>query len=109
MTRLAAAFAVILGFLPFSQLCAQNLKYPVRVHETLLSLERDEDTDGDERITIHDPWIKGTDRGDHRFLTTAVDGRSFSVAGTYFLSNLLQELKLAEDAGRDTTLLRLKR
>ncbi|HEX9006885.1 MAG TPA: trehalase family glycosidase [Bacteroidota bacterium] len=102
MTRLAATIAAILLCLP---LYAQEVKYPVRVHATLTALERDEDTDGDQRITIHDPWIKGTERGDHRFLTTAVDGRAFAVAGTYYLSNLLQELKLAEDAGRDTALL----
>src|SRR5437870_3840713 len=73
----------------------------VRVAATLDSLIVDEDTDNDRRITIDDPHIPGTQRGDKRFWMTTLSGRMYEVSGTYYLSNLLQELKLAEEAGKD--------
>ncbi|MGH7596712.1 MAG: trehalase family glycosidase [bacterium] len=63
---------------------------------------RDEDTDSDKKITIDDPHVLGTARGDKRFWMRTIDQQSREVAGTYYLANLLQELKLAEDAGLDT-------
>lgn len=77
----------------------------VEVRKTLEALIQDEDTDNDKKITIDDPHIIGTARGDKRFWLTTVDGQRYEVSGTYYLSNLLQELKLAEEAGRDTTVL----
>src|SRR5262249_19364902 len=62
------------------------------------ALEQDEDTDGDKRITINDQHISGTERGDKRFWLETKEGR-FEVAGTYYLSNLLQELSLAVESG----------
>ncbi len=74
----------------------------VLVRPTLDSLVAKEDTDGDKRITIDDPHIPGTDRGNKRFWITSLDGKKYEVAETYYLSNLLQALKLDEDEGKDT-------
>jgi hypothetical protein len=52
----------------------------------------DEDTDGDKKITINDQHIYGTGRGDKKFWIKT-NNNKFEVSGTYFLSNLLQELK----------------
>ena len=81
----------------------------VRVKSVLDSLIHEEDIDEDRNITIDDPHLQGTTRGDKRFWVTTVDGRRFEVAGTYFLSNLLQELKLAEFAGLDIARLSTQR
>lgn len=74
----------------------------VRIKAARDLLIQDEDTDGDQRITIEDPHVKGTERGDKRFWMETVDGRKVEVSGTYYLSNLLQELTLAAEAGKET-------
>ncbi|MBI4418039.1 MAG: hypothetical protein HY563_04630, partial [Ignavibacteriales bacterium] len=74
----------------------------LRVGETLESLLYDEDTDNDKKITIDDPRLSGTSRGDKRFWIPDVQGGLFEVTGTYALSNLLQELSLLRTAGADT-------
>jgi len=74
----------------------------VAVRPTLDALMRDEDTDGDTRITIDDPHIHGTDRGDRQFWFSGAGGHAYEVEGTYYLSNLLGELKRAGDAGKDS-------
>jgi alpha,alpha-trehalase len=71
----------------------------VDVQENLDRLIRDEDTDGDKKITVEDTRLQEPGRGDKRFRLTATDGKPYEVVGTYYLSNLLQELKLAQDAG----------
>jgi alpha,alpha-trehalase len=83
---------------------AQPFEREITVHASsvLEALIDEEDTDGDKNITIDDPHVPGTERGNKRFWIPTIDGRRFEVAGTYFLSNLLQELKLAELAGLDT-------
>lgn len=90
---------------------AQQLQNGVKVDvsKTLQSLIQDEDTDGDKRITIEDVHIIGTERGDKRFWILATDHSRYEVSGTYYLSNLLQELKLAEDGGKETSLLTSER
>jgi alpha,alpha-trehalase len=67
---------------------------------TLKQLLEDEDTDGDRRITIDDPSL-GRGRGDRRFALVSEAGHHYSVEGTYYLSNLLQEIALAAEAGDD--------
>ncbi|KAL2915656.1 alpha,alpha-trehalase nth1 [Polyrhizophydium stewartii] len=60
-----------------------------------------EDTDGDHQITIHD-------RGPKTFTVGTADSegfKKFEIRGTYALSNLLQELALASDYGRETIIL----
>ncbi len=78
----------------------------VATRVALDSLIRDEDTDGDLKITIDDPHIPHTTRGDKRFSIPALDHGLHEVVGTYYLSNLLQELTLGEQAGHDTMALR---
>lgn len=63
----------------------------VDVRENLERLLAQEDTDGDHKITVED-------HGSRRFELRTVDGAVLEVAGTYYLSNVLQELVLARDA-----------
>jgi alpha,alpha-trehalase len=70
----------------------------VGVQENLDRLIEDEDTDGDKKITVEDTRAHEQGRGDKRFRLIATDGKPYEVVGTYYLSNLLQELKLAQDA-----------
>jgi alpha,alpha-trehalase len=73
------------------------MKITVNVDENIERLLAREDTDGDFKITVEDGGRK-------RFLLHAVDGSTFEVVGTYFLSNLLQELHLARtDEGEVAT------
>lgn len=74
----------------------------VSVKENLERLIQEEDTDNDKKITIDDFRIPGSYRGDKRFWLKAIDGGNYEISGTYYLSNLLQELKLAEELGVDT-------
>ncbi len=64
----------------------------------LESLLADEDTDGDHLITVSDPT--DGERGNRRSEIVDEDGARYEVAGTYALSNLLQEITLAMDGGR---------
>ena len=77
----------------------------VAVPAALHALLADEDTDGDTNITIDDPRLQGSTRGDRRFTLRSPDGGGFEVAGTYYLSNLLAVLKLAQEAGEDSVTL----
>jgi alpha,alpha-trehalase len=74
----------------------------VSAQQVMATLLDNEDTDGDRKITVHDPFVKGTDRGDKAFWFTSLDGTRYEVAGTYYLSNLLQELTLLHESGHDT-------
>ncbi|MGB9772815.1 MAG: trehalase calcium-binding domain-containing protein [Bacteroidota bacterium] len=61
-----------------SQVLGQHLlreAVKVRVSQILDSLLYDEDTDGDRKITIDDPHIQGTERGDKRFWMASIDGK----------------------------------
>ena len=78
-----------------------GLPISVNVADTLERLIEEEDTDGDRKITIDDLNLQQDGRGDKRFWFTAIEGKKYFVAGTYYLSNLLQELKLAQDKGQD--------
>ena len=61
--------------------------------ETCLSqLLTQEDTDRDKKITIED-------KGPKSFNLVANSGESYTVNGTYYLSNLLQELVIAKTNG----------
>ncbi len=81
----------------------------VDVQVNLASLLQDEDTDRDLRITVNDSSVAGTGRGDKRFAIKTINNTVNEVSGTYPLANLLQELKLAEEAGRDTLTLSLEK
>jgi alpha,alpha-trehalase len=109
----AIVWAVVLTLVAFgaSSLIAQPTPHAirVRVHEALDSLLYDEDTDADKKITIEDPHIQGTDRGNKRTWVRTLDRQRFEVSGTYHLSNLLQELTLARESGADTASIRSDR
>jgi alpha,alpha-trehalase len=110
MSRLLAALTAWLVLTPpaaYSQSAAQQAIVEVRT--VLRQLLADEDTDGDLKITVDDPRIAGTDRGDKRFWFHAIGGARYEVAGTYELSNLLQELTLLKQRGADTATLRTDR
>jgi alpha,alpha-trehalase len=67
----------------------------IPVEETFRRLLDQEDTDGDNQITVKDD-------GPKRFVVTGDEGDPYTVEGTYPLSNLLQELALARDEGAET-------
>ncbi len=71
-------------------------KIRILVKENIEKLIQEEDTDGDKKITIDDSRLPGTENGDKRFWLKTIDGNVYEISGTYHLSNLLQELKLAE-------------
>ncbi len=74
------------------------MKIKVDITHNLERLLAQEDTDGDRKITVQD-------RGAKRFLLESTDGQRFEVAGTYYLSNLLQELALAGEGGAQTAVI----
>jgi alpha,alpha-trehalase len=76
---------------------------PVAVRVNLERLIAEEDTDDDQKITIEDTSLKEKDRGDGRFWLVSTNGKRYEVVGTYHLSNLLQELKLADDLGSEVS------
>ncbi len=67
----------------------------VDVEENIQRLISQEDTDGDKKITIDDRFIEGN-RGDKKFLLIDVNDQACEITGTYYLSNLLQQLKLCQ-------------
>jgi alpha,alpha-trehalase len=72
------------------------------VAQNLARLLEEKDTNKDKRITVDDACSQDDNGGDRRFRLKAYDGKSYEVSGTYYLSNLLQELKTAQDAGRES-------
>ncbi|MGI9523011.1 MAG: trehalase family glycosidase [Hyphomicrobiaceae bacterium] len=72
----------------------------VDVTKSLGRLIQEEDTDGDKKITVEDTRAQNGRQGDQRFWLVARNGKRYQVVGTYYLSNLLQELKLAQDTGQ---------
>ena len=73
----------------------------VNVQENLERLIAEEDTDSDKKITVDDTYVKGKERGDKRFWLIATNGKRYEVGGTYYLSNLLQELSVKQRAGSE--------
>jgi alpha,alpha-trehalase len=102
--RCAVPVALLLALVSRGSSFCQTPESIVRVAvvPTLKALLEDEDTDGDRKITVDDPRVAGTERGDKRFWFTATDGGRREVAGTYYLSNLLQELIMFKDSAVDT-------
>lgn len=70
------------------------MDFQLETNNTLASLLRQEDTDGDKKITIED-------RGPKCFSITAIDGSDYQIKGTYYLSNLLQELVIQKQSGKE--------
>ncbi|CAI6342151.1 unnamed protein product [Periconia digitata] len=79
----------------------QPRRFLVQVEPTLKTLLSREDTDQNYQITIDDKGPKVLQLG-----TLASNAHNkFDVRGTYMLSNLLQELTIAQDYGRKTIVL----
>jgi alpha,alpha-trehalase len=76
-----------------------NAAFKVNVQENIRRLINEEDTDGDRKITVDDHFIKA-DRGDKKFCLLDINQRCYEINGTYYLSNLLQELKLQQQNGQ---------
>ncbi|OBT50329.1 neutral trehalase, partial [Pseudogymnoascus sp. 24MN13] len=73
-----------------------QLKFLINVDSTLENLQKQEDTDNNFQITIEDNGPKVISLG----TVTSNGFRRHDIRGTYMLSNLLQELSLAKEAGR---------
>ncbi|KIC01976.1 trehalase [Flavobacterium sp. JRM] len=70
------------------------MKFKLNINQTLQRLLAQEDTDGDKKITIDD-------NGPKSFLLEDENGNSLNVEGTYYLSNLLQELALSKKSNSE--------
>lgn len=81
----------------------------INVEASIQALLGEEDTNGDRKITIDDLRVPGTARGDELFLLKGLDGKTYTVHGTYHLANLLQELTLEREAGEETGTVRTER
>lgn len=80
-------------------------RFVIMVEPTLHSLQLQEDTDRNMQITIEDAGPKVI-----TLRTEASNGYNrFDIRGTYMLSNLLQELSLAKEYGRDQIVLDMGR
>ncbi len=69
------------------------MQFLLNIVPTLQALLQQEDTDGDKKITIEDTGPKA-------FEISASNGESYIVKGTYYLSNLLQELVIQKQQGK---------
>ena len=67
--------------------------FSLNIEATLKELLLQEDTDGDKKITIED-------KGPKTFSLVSSEGKSYIIKGTYYLSNLLQELVIAKNEGK---------
>ncbi len=90
-------FFIFLCFLAVSGILAQVV-FIVDIESNLQRLLQEEDTDGDKKITIEDKPLKDT-IGDKRFFLLTQEGKRLEIVGTYYLSNLLQELSLQKTQG----------
>jgi len=79
----------------------QPRKFLIPVESTIKALLASEDSDNNRQITIEDAGPKVLSVGTAG--SNAIN--KFDVRGTYMLSNLLQELTLAQDYGRKTIIL----
>ncbi len=71
------------------------MQLKLNILQTISELLRQEDTDGDKKITIED-------KGPKSFVLKDLDGeKEITIEGTFYLSNLLQELILAKEKNSD--------
>ncbi len=81
----------------------------VDINKTLEKLISEEDTDNDRKITIEDTRQGTEEIGNKCFVLTDTSGIKIVIKGTYYLSNLLQELKLCEERGQNIGYILLSR
>ena len=67
--------------------------FHLNIESTLEKLLLQEDTDGDKKITVED-------KGTKTFKLVSIEAESYTVKGTYHLSNLLQELVIVKNEGK---------
>ena len=72
----------------------------LRIEQVFSSLLQEEDTDHDNKITIDDFPIKQSQKGDKEFIVIDIHNQQYEINGTYYLSNLLQELSLHKNMGQ---------
>ena len=72
------------------------MKLVLNIEENLQNLLKQEDTDNDNKITVED-------KGPKKFAVVTLEGSTIEIKGTYYLSNLLQELVLAKENGSEIT------
>lgn len=98
---------LIIVSLPQVSLRATNYPQPiiVNVKQNLERLIKDVDIDGDKKITIDDSGKRGI----KRFWLISTNGKRYELVGTYYLSNLLKELKFAQDQGFTNTQIDLEK
>ena len=70
------------------------MQFSLQINDTLNQLLQQEDTDGDKKITIED-------QGPKVFKIISIEGEEYLVEGTYRLSNLLQELVIQKQQGKE--------
>jgi alpha,alpha-trehalase len=95
------SFFVLGSVLPMEAQTASP-RFHVAPRQLMRDLLENEDTDGDRKITIHDPYISGTDRGDKTFWFTTNEGMRCEVVGASAMAYLLQELTLLQERGVDS-------
>jgi alpha,alpha-trehalase len=83
----------LLHFGFYIKLLPKMPEFKLNISQTIAQLLHQEDTDLDKRITIED-------KGPKRFVLKS-NSEEIVVEGTYFLSNLLQELTLAQEKSQD--------
>ncbi len=66
------------------------MKFHLNIQDTIDKLLLQEDTDGDKKITTED-------KGPKLFSIKSTDGDEYVIKGTYYLSNLLQELVISKN------------
>ncbi len=88
---------IILSLTISSIFCLQAETIEVETEQVLNNLLEDEDTDNDKKITVDDFFIENSKRGDRNFELKTIDNKIYNIAGTYYLSNLLQELTLKKE------------
>ncbi len=71
------------------------MKFHLNPQDTIDKLLLQEDTDGDKKITIED-------KGPRSFTIISTEGEEYEVKGTYYLSNLLQELVITKNNNQTT-------
>jgi alpha,alpha-trehalase len=76
--------------------------FSLNINDTLKNLLIQEDTDGDKKITIED-------KGPKELVIRTNSGEKYSIKGTYYLSNLLQELVRAKNEGLEVATIAIAR
>ncbi len=96
--------AFVMSFCCSRRSVRANAAVQVDVLENVRRLIDEEDTDGDRKITVDDHFIKDQ-RGDKKFWLLDQNQHRYEIVGTYYLSNLLQELKLHQQNGQKLAVL----